>query len=259
LSPAIRLLGGENDTFGTTISLRDVTDRRRAEQRRLDFYSMIAHDLRSPMNAITLRAELMLRGKHGDLPSGAIADLRKVQENVHSLIRMINDFLDLARLEATDYKLVQETLDLSEVASACIDELRPLSEAAGLKIETDWPRQGVPVVGDERRLAQVLSNLLGNAIKFTPPGGKVRIRMLRDKDEATVIVEDTGTGIAPDQLERIFGRYVRGGGNGAGSGLGLLIVKEIVEAHGGTVGVDSTVGEGSRFWFRLALAPESMR
>jgi signal transduction histidine kinase len=253
VSPAVRLM--PNDTIGelTVLSLRDVTDRRKAEQRRLDFYSIVAHDVRSPMSAMLLRTEMLLQGTRGELPPAVVSDLRKIQGGIHSLVRMINDFLDLAQFEGSSFRLQEQEVDLVWIVQSTIDELQPLAQARKIALEVQLSPSSVAICGDQRRLAQVMNNLVGNAIKFTPAGGSVEVKLVERPHHVTINVQDTGCGIPPDELPTLWERYVRGRTGEPGTGLGLLIVREIVEAHRGTVGVDSQVGVGSNFWVRLPV------
>lgn len=243
-----KLVGG-----GRTISLRDVTERRESEQRRIDFYSMVAHDLRSPMQAILLRTELLLRGRRGELLPMVSADISRIQDNVNSLVRMLNDFLDLARLEATNYALESSAVDVVSLVRGSIEDLRPLADAAGLALLVDIGATLPSINGDRRLLSQVFVNLLGNAIKFTRAGGTVSVRIAPENAHVIVSVKDEGPGIEPERQATLFDRYVRAASDKPGTGLGLTIVKEIVSAHGGTFGVKSRVGEGSEFWVCLPL------
>ena len=254
MSPAVRLMLHEDGAALTILSLRDVTDRRMAEQRRLDFYSIVAHDVRSPLSAMLLRTEMLLQGSRGELTPTVLSDLRKIQGGIHSLVRMINDFLDLAQFEGSSYRLNEQELDFCWVVECTVDELRPLADARRISLSHTLPNRPVTLWGDSRRLAQVLNNLVDNAIKFTPPGGAVTVTVLLRGGDVVVQVEDTGAGIAADELPTLWDRYVRGKTSAPGTGLGLLIVKEIVEAHRGEVGVDSEVGKGSTFWLRLPLS-----
>ena len=251
VSPAVRLMPQDTGAATTILSLRDVTARRKAEERRLDFYSIVAHDVRSPLSAMLLRAEMLVQGTRGELPPTVVTDLRKIQGGIHSLMRMINDFLDLAQFEGSSYRLNEQELDFGWVIECTIDELRPLADARKIALAHTLPDQPVTLWGDSRRLAQVVNNLVDNAIKFTEPGGRVAVAVERHGQDVMVRVEDSGTGIAPDELPTLWDRYVRGRTSAPGTGLGLLIVREIVEAHGGAVGVESEVDKGSTFWFRL--------
>ncbi len=237
-----------------TIALRDVTDRRRDDTRRLDLYTIAAHDLRTPLGAITMRLELLRRGKHGALSSGMIAELQKIDGNLGALMAMIDDFLALARLHGTDHRLAGTEVDLAARADEVLEELAPLVEAGGLTARRVPAEGDFRVRADRRRIAQVVTNLVANAIKFTPQKGQVRVELARRAGEVELAVIDTGPGIAEEDQVGHFQRYTRFRPEGdavRGSGLGLMIVREIVQAHGGDVGVESQVGKGSRFWLRL--------
>jgi signal transduction histidine kinase len=251
-SPSVRVLPSDT-AASTTIALRDVTQRQQVEARRIDFYSIIAHDLRSPLSAMLFRLELMLRGRHGPLPAGLVGDLRKFEGNIRSMMRMINDFLDLASMEGAGYKIDRVPVALVPLVSTIVDEVRPLAEAQGLQLE--WtPPPGKPLLlGDQQRLTQALSNLIGNAMKYTPAEGRIVVSVRPADGCYEVSVRDTGPGIAPEVMPTLFDRFTRAPGaqHAPGWGLGLMIVRNIVEAHGGRVGVHSELGKGSTFWFTI--------
>jgi two-component system phosphate regulon sensor histidine kinase PhoR len=251
-SPTARTLTS-GKSFDTILALRDITEMRRRDERRLDFYSIIAHDLRTPLNTITLRTQLLLSGARGALPAAVETDLNKMDGNLKSLVEMINDFLDLARLDNVAYELKNEEVDLGALVRETLEQLRPQLDAHALQwsVEVD---DSAHIVGDARRLQQVLNNLIGNAVKFTSDAGTIDVLVTRVDRAVEVSVSDTGRGIPAEQLRTIFDRYTRATNSREtipGTGLGLMIVREIVEAHGGSVGVESTVGTGSRFWFRV--------
>ena len=238
----------------TTVAMRNVTARRRAEARRLDFYSVVAHDLRSPLNSLLLRADMLLRGQRGPLPAAAIADVRKMETSIRTLVALVNDFLDLAQLEGTAYSGSRELVDLGALIAQAIEDVQPLVDASRLTVDYVVPTFDASISGDRRRLIQVLSNLLSNAVKFTPEGGTITVRAMERRGQVEVMVSDTGRGISPEILPNLFQRYMRAIDPSrpvAGTGLGLMIVREIVEAHGGTVGAFSTPERGSTFWFSL--------
>lgn len=260
-SPTIRSLPSEAHA-GLTIALRNVTARREKESRRLDFYSIIAHDLRSPLAAMLMRTEMMLRGRRGVLSAEVIADLRKMDSHMRNLVALINDFLDFARMDEAAHKIERARVDLGELIREIADDFKPLVESTQQRLVIDVESEGVVVQGDRPRLQQVLTNLLANAIKFTSSAGNISVLARVVDDWCEVVVQDDGPGIAPAVLPTLFQRYTRAPNahtDTRGTGLGLLIVREIVEAHGGTVGVDSELGQGSRFWFRVpAAAPVRM-
>jgi two-component system phosphate regulon sensor histidine kinase PhoR len=252
-SPSVRVLPSDN-AASTTVALRDVTDRRRLESRRLDFYSVIAHDLRTPITSILLRLEMAFRGKHGVLPASHMGDLRKTETSLRSLMGMINDFLELARLEGVGYKIERNPVDLNKLVTSTVEDFVPLLEKNGLRWKHSGLEENVTVLADRQRLAQVMANLVGNAIKFTPGPGEVTTTLRATSFDVEFSVSDTGPGIPSEEIDGLFERYARSSNvaRGAmGTGLGLMIVREIVEAHGGTVGAESLLGKGSRFWFRL--------
>ncbi|MDI3287945.1 ATP-binding protein [Polyangium sp. 15x6] len=252
-APTVRVFPVDLGGGSTILALRNVTARRMAEVRRLDFYSIIAHDLRSPLSAMLMRSELILMGKHGPIPREAVVDLHKMQGSIRALVGMINDFLDLASLEGGHFKLVKEEIDLVSLVDTVADVLRPLLVSGELSFDMHRARRPA-VHADRRRLGQVVANLLSNAIKFTPRGGSITATLEESDTCIEVGVEDTGTGIPSSEIPKLFQRYARANTGMAGTGLGLMIVREVVEAHGGTVGVDSVLGRGSRFWFRLPKA-----
>jgi two-component system phosphate regulon sensor histidine kinase PhoR len=255
LSPSVRVLPTDT-AASTTIAFRDVTERRRAEARRIDFYSVMAHDLRSPLNAMLMRIGGLLSGRRGPLPAEAVAELRKLEESSRGMAKMIKDFLDLARMEGAGYKISRERVDVGTLVSKIVEELRPIARASGLALEWKRPAADASVIGDPDRLSQVMSNLVGNAIKFTPAGGSVAIEVETLPDAVRTTVSDNGAGIAPELLPLLFNRFTQGstGQRQSGWGLGLMIVREIVEAHGGRLDVRSEVGKGSAFSFRLPRA-----
>jgi two-component system phosphate regulon sensor histidine kinase PhoR len=257
-SPTVRLPLSSGST--TIVSLRDVTERRAKDARRLDFYSMIAHDLRSPLSAMSLRTDQMLSGKHGPLAPGLSGDLVKIKGSIQSLVLMINDFLEIARFESTPIVIERRPVDVSALVNATMEALAPLLENASLTWQGHSSRrEECLVLGDGQRLSQVFGNLIGNAIKFTPARGTITTSVNAGDGWVEVAVEDTGCGVPARALPTLFDRFTRAPGQEtvAGSGLGLMIVREVVEAHGGRVGVNSTVGVGSRFWVQLPAAAPS--
>jgi signal transduction histidine kinase len=154
--------------------------------------------------------------------------------------------------------VLHDPVDLAPLCSEVYDEYRPLAASRGLELSVS-AEPGSTVLGDSRRLTQVIGNLVSNSLKFTPAGGRVAIELSSADDSVNLAVQDTGRGIPEEVQGRLFTKYERVGGSVAarveGTGLGLVIVKEIVEAHGGSVGVRSREGEGSTFWFKLPRAP----
>ena len=246
-----------DDEGNTTITLRDVTETRAKEKRQVDFYSMVAHDLRSPLNALQMRAQMLLQGLRGVLSAEVRQEVEKMSARGRDLVQMVNDFLAIAQMETAQFQIEHVEVDLAQICARIYDEYRPLAASRALPLSMNAGPGKALVLGDARRLSQVVENLVANALKFTPDGGKVAIGVGGQGGTVEVSVEDSGRGIAQDAQQRLFTKYERIVGSAAkveGTGLGLVIVKEIVEAHGGTVGVRSQVGAGSTFWFRLPAA-----
>jgi signal transduction histidine kinase len=247
-----------NDVARSILSLRDVTEQRRLDERRLDFYSVIAHDLRSPLNILKLRLNHAARLTSKGETERVLNDLHKMDTALDGLVEMINDFLELASLEGASHRLKRTEIDLQALIAVIVDDVRPLLDSRGQHYEAPVlpPHADVRVLGDTARLSQVLSNLLTNAIKFTPPEGRIKVSIDTTDGHVRVSVSDSGCGIPVETIPRLFQRYQRAEqSHASGTGLGLLIVREIIEAHHGSVGVESQVGEGSRFWFELPRAP----
>lgn len=252
-SPRVRTLPG-GDQFQAIVSLRDVTERHRASKRRLDFYSIIAHDLRSPLTAIALRSQRLSQRR--ELEPDVLGDVEKIGKNLTSMMAMVNDFLELAQFEGLDFRIERKPFDIAGLLTRTMDDFVLLLEAKRLCwIRDPEPFAQVMVLGDVNRMQQVLANLIGNAVKFTPAHGTITTTVHHAAGEVTVSISDTGPGIAADALPTIFDRYTRAPDSAdhpaPGTGLGLMISREIINAHGGRIGVESTLGRGSRFWFQL--------
>lgn len=242
--------GGKNTHV---VALRDVTQQRRTEARRLDFYSIVAHDLRTPLTAILLRAQILLR--KSALVETARHDVEKIRQSVVNMSELVSDFLDLARADATGLRLELGPLEMSALVAESVEHLRGMAEEAGLALHCTGCDTSATVLGDAKRLRQVITNLLSNAIKFTSKGS-IHVSITRKNGQIEVAFQDTGKGISPESLPVLFERYARAvdAKSIAGTGLGLMIVRDVIEAHGGKVGVESELDRGSRFWFTLPLA-----
>lgn len=233
--------------------LRDISERRRAEREQRDFIAMVAHDLKNPLAAIKGYAQLMQRRGVYDTRS-----LTTIATQADRLERLIDDLRDVARTDAGQVALERADADLTALTRAAIEEVQALTGAH--RIRLDAPDEAVIGRWDAGRVAQVLDNLLANAVKYSPEGGEIAVRVEANEDGARVSVSDTGIGILPEALPRLFERFYRAPGGIAtdrkGLGLGLYISKALIEAHGGRITVESVVGEGSTFTFTLPHAPE---
>jgi signal transduction histidine kinase len=227
-----------------------------------EFVSDVSHELRTPLTSIKGYIDYLLEGIVGELSPPQKDFLVPVKRNIDRLVRLINDLLDLARIEAGQVDLHPVRLSVPEVATEVIEMLRPLAVEKGIDLGVSAPQTDGVVRADRDRLYQVLLNLTHNAVKFTPPGGEVRVQVaVQPEGEVLTVVQDTGEGILPEELERVFDKFHQVSPSPAhmrGSGLGLTITKMLVELQGGRVWVRSQLGRGSEFGFTLPAAePEA--
>jgi signal transduction histidine kinase len=227
-------------------------------QAQRELVANIAHDLRTPLTSIQGYAQALMDGTAAT-PQAQRQAATAIHEESQRLHRMTSALLDLARFEAGQVELAQEPVDLGALVRRRAEIARVQAQEAGIDLTVTAPAPGVIARGDEARLAQVLDNLLSNALAHTPAGGQVAIGVAARGRWAVVTVADTGAGIPEAEMPRIFERFYRGdrARRGPGTGLGLAIVREIVNAHGGTIEVESVVGEGSVFRVRLPGEHES--
>jgi len=226
---------------------------REVDRMKEDFFSHISHELRTPLTSVSEATTLLRDEVPGPLAPKQARLVDIIAANTERVLQLVNEILELSRLRAGLLPIDRRNIDLGRVVQRAVEQLRPQADARGLSVESDGAGGEVRVLGDEERLLQVLLNLVGNAIKFTPRGGAVRLGVTAQRDRVELAVEDTGVGIPADALPRVFERYWRHGTR-AGTGLGLAIVKSIVEMHGGRVQAESTEGKGTRFIVQLPRA-----
>ena len=212
----------------------------------------VSHDLRTPLTAILGYAELMNR--RGGLSERHAQSAAVIERNARRLLRLVNDLLTLAQTRAGQLHLEREPVDLSELAGEAVQLARPLARQARLRLLCELaPNAGV--IGDRLRLGQLLDNLIANALKFTPAGGSVTVRVTTGQAEVKLSVTDSGPGIPADEQARLYEAFVRGAGaTSPGTGLGLTIVRAVADAHGATVALDSSP-RGACFTVSFAPAP----
>ena len=230
-----------------------------ASQHKSQFLANMSHELRTPLNAILGYTELILDNIYGDTPDKMRGVLERIASNGKHLLGLINDVLDLSKIEAGQFTLSLTDYSIKNVVQSVFSVVESLATAKKLALKTEVPL-GLPSAhGDERRLTQVLLNLVGNAIKFTDKG-EVAIRASVSDGSYTFSVRDTGPGIAEADRGKIFEEFQQADSSATkkkgGTGLGLSISKRIVEMHGGRIWVDSTVGQGSTFSFTVPLNVE---
>jgi signal transduction histidine kinase len=221
-----------------------------ASHHKSQFLANMSHELRTPLNAILGYAELLVDGVYGHLPERPKGVIERIQYNGKHLLALINDVLDLAKIEAGQLTLTIEDYSLSEVVKSVVTATEPLATSKGLKFTAALQSDMPTAHGDARRVSQVLLNLVGNAIKFTD-GGEVEIRAAAHDGQLVLTVRDTGPGIGESDQERIFGEFQQVESTNTrkkgGTGLGLAISKRMVEMQGGTISVESVLGQGSTF------------
>lgn len=223
---------------------------------REEVLAVVSHDLKNPLASIDLAATLLSQGQ---LETERVQEYGgRIRRGVKQAVSLIGDLLDFAKIQSGTFAVVSMPESLGEVIPPVVDEFRTLAEAKRISLQTEIPATGGSVSCDARRIGQVLSNLLGNAIKFTPEAGTIRVTGERRTDGFAVSVIDTGPGIAEENLTKVFDRYWQAKDTQRlGTGLGLAIAKGIVEAHGGRIWVESELGHGSRFSFFLPKSPTS--
>jgi signal transduction histidine kinase/CheY-like chemotaxis protein len=240
-----------NELRETVAALED------ASRAKSDFLASMSHELRTPLNAIIGFSDLMrAEPSEGDRRSVPIEWIEHIARGGHHLLSLINDVLDLAKVEAGRLELRRERVEVSQLAMDVAAGLRPLADRKRIQVETVLP-EATLVDADRGRLRQVLYNLLSNAIKFTPDEGRIGLSVEGGDEAVEITVSDSGVGIDPADLDRIFQEFAQVGpaeSQVGGTGLGLALARRLVEAHGGTIGVESTLGSGSTFTVRLPAA-----
>jgi two-component system phosphate regulon sensor histidine kinase PhoR len=244
---------------GVWLVLDDVSELRRLEQIRAEFIDNLSHELRTPLTTVSLLAETLSREAEsaGDgVPPRMRDRIGKIEEETGHLVQMVNELLDLSRIESGPPLVLLDEVDPIRLATVAADRLRLFAERQGVKLAVDAPEPVPWIRGDEGRLGQVLLNVLHNAVKFSPDGGDVTIRVRLIEGDVVIAVEDHGMGVPADAQSRIFERFYkvdRARVRGGGTGLGLSIARHIVEAHDGHIRLESVEGQGSTFFVELPV------
>lgn len=248
-----------NEYLGRLYVFRDVTRERELDRMKNDFVSMVSHELRTPLTSIKGYLDLLQSEQVGKLNDTQREFLNIVKTNTERMVQLINDLLDLSRIEAGRIELRPQVLDLADLIQTVVETMHPQLRAKQqnivLAVSPDLP----PVWGDHDRVIQILTNLVSNAHKYTPPAGTITIAARVSDTWARVDVTDTGIGLSQKDIAQLFSKFFRVQNrvvqNIPGTGLGLAITRSLVELHGGRIWVESTPGQGSTFSFTLPLAP----
>ena len=241
---------------------REIADKSRqlevASRHKSEFLANMSHELRTPLNAIIGFSEVLMQRMFGELNAKQDEYLKDIYESGRHLLSLINDILDLSKIEAGRMELELTDFDLPTAIDSALTLVRERATRRGIALQKTLDARVGPVQADERKVRQVVLNLLSNAIKFTPEGGRIEVRAVPVDGSVEVSVTDTGVGIAPEDQEAVFEEFRQVGASAAkqeGTGLGLALCRKFVELHGGTIWVTSAVGAGSTFTFRLPVRP----
>ena len=247
--------GGE---WASLVVFHDVTNVRRVEQVRRDFVANVSHELRTPLAALKSVIETLQAGALDD-PAATEEFLARGDVEIDRLVLMVEELLELSRIESGEMPLALQEVAAGDVLSTAVDRMKPKAERQGLSLTLDMPATLPKIHADRNLLERAIVNLIDNAVKFTAAGGDISVFAGVGDGFLTIDVRDTGEGIDPDDLPRVFERFYKAdrARRGGGTGLGLAIVKHSIEAHGGSVTVKSQPGRGSTFSFKLPAVPGS--
>ena len=244
------------DTLGAVIVLHDITELRKLERVRRDFVANVSHEFKTPLTAIQGFAETLLGGAIDD-PQNRLRFLEIILEHSRRLARLTDDLLKLSKMDADKLELEIRRLSVAQFVESCIETTQRTAAEKELRVSVNLQQPLPDIAADRRRLAEVLQNLLDNAMQYTPAGGQIMVGASANGAEVTITVSDTGIGIPQADQSRIFERFYRvdvaRSREVGGTGLGLSISKHLVEAHGGRIWVESAVGQGSQFHFTVPI------
>jgi signal transduction histidine kinase len=243
---------GQDEIAGLTRAFNHMAARlAELDRLREQLFSAVSHDLRTPLAAIRGSAELLQMTGPGALTAKQARLVRNIDTSSRRMLALVNQILDLGRLRAGRLQLDLQPTDLGRLIAGALDEVRPLAEAASIRLDSAGAEGLPPVAADGAGVRRILANLLGNALRFTPAGGRVTVRVEVEDHQVAITVADTGIGIPRHLLSTVFDPYQQAHAGRGGTGIGLAVVRSLVEAHGGRVWVDAEEGRGSRFTFTL--------
>ncbi|HSB21241.1 MAG TPA: ATP-binding protein [Anaeromyxobacteraceae bacterium] len=252
LPRATALRSDEGAVVGATVVLQDVTRLMRFDELKNDLVATVAHEFRTPLTSLHMAVHLCAEGAAGPLTERQADLMAAARQDCERLQAIVDDILDLSRIQAGRVELQLQPIDARAVLAQAAAALRPQAQLARVDLRVEAPDDPLPLVADAERVQLVVANLLGNALRHTPEGGRIGARVARHGQGARFEVQDSGEGIPRQYQERIFERFFQvPGARRGGVGLGLYLSREIVRAHGGDMGVESEPGRGSTFWFTL--------
>ena len=255
LPRATPLYSEQGAVAGVTIVLQDVTRLMRFDELKNDVVATVAHEFRTPLTSLRMAIHLCAEEVVGPLTEKQADLMAAARDDCERLQGIVDDLLDLSRIQSGRLTLKIERLEAGALLGGAVDAMRSMAEGGRLALASEAPEQPLEVRGDPERLQLVITNLIANAVRHTPAGGRIEVSAREGQGAVRFEVRDTGEGIAREHLDRIFEKFYRVPGARSGAvGIGLYISREIVEAHGGAMGVESEPGKGSAFWFTLPAA-----
>jgi signal transduction histidine kinase len=249
-------LHGERN--GLVLVLQDVTQYKELDKLKSDFMAAVSHEFRTPLTSINMGVDLLRQQLLGPLTKAQEDLLNSAKQDCDRLTKLVRELLQLSKLESGKIELREDIVDIRKVIESALQPLQLPFQEKGVQLKVSL-RSGLPsLVGDEQQFSWVISNLVNNALKYTDEGGMVEIRGVPDGENVLVQVRDTGKGISPEYLDKVFDKFVQVkqtlSSTPGSVGLGLAIAKEIVEMYGGTIWVESELNRGTTFSFRLPAA-----
>ncbi|HWE25500.1 MAG TPA: ATP-binding protein, partial [Myxococcales bacterium] len=254
LPRATPLYSEQGGVIGATIVLQDVTRLLRFDELKNDLVATVAHEFRTPLTSLRMAIHILLEGTVGSVSDRQADLLYAAREDCERLQGIVDDLLDLSRIQAGKVEVSLTPVSAKAVVDAAVAAKTDAAKDAGVRLDEQITEPVLPVLVDPERISLVFDNVIGNAIRHSPRGGRIEVRARAENEHVRFEVQDEGPGIAPEYQQRVFEKFFRvPGTKGEGIGLGLYISHEIVAAHGGDMGVEATPGKGSRFWFTLRI------
>jgi signal transduction histidine kinase/CheY-like chemotaxis protein len=250
--------GGDGEPMGQLVAFRDVTRERAVDRMKTEFVSLVSHELRTPLTSIKGYVDLLLDGEVGELEPDQKEFLAIVRGNAQRLVSLINDLLDISRIESGKVELHRASIDMARLIEGVAMAMRPQLDGKRQRLVLALPDPMPVVRGDADRVAQILTNLISNAHKYSPAGSAIRVAAERQGNQVRIDVQDNGIGLSADEQAHLFTKFFRAENRTTrevgGTGLGLVITRSLVEMHGGTMEVVSAPGKGATFSFTLPIA-----